>query len=87
MKSILKKRIKMKIDFKKMAYQLFYYSNIIVNYVFWGYFLLMIIYHFILNKNIPIVLSFLFFLLLGVYWGYNLARKAYDYLRENQESK
>ena len=75
----------MKIEIKKIAYQLYYYSNIIVNRIFWGYFLLMIIYNFFISKNIPIILSFLFFLLLGMFLGYNLARKAYDYLKAHDE--
>jgi hypothetical protein len=71
----------------KKIYKFYYYSNIIVNRIFWGYFLLMGIYRFFISKDIPLLLSYLFFLLLGIYWGYKLARKAYDYLKENQENR
>lgn len=54
---------------------------------FWGYFLLMVIYRFFISKDIPLLLSYLFFLLLGIYWGYKLVRKAYDYLKIHQEDK
>jgi hypothetical protein len=47
----------------------------------------MVVYRFFISKNIPLILSYLFFLLLGMYWGYKLARKAYDYLKEHQEDK
>ena len=50
-------------------------------------FLLMVIYRFFISKDIPLLLSYLFFLLLGIYWGYKLARKAYDYLKIHQEDK
>lgn len=72
---------------KNLVYKLYYYSNIIVNRLFWGYFLLMVVYRFVISKDIPLLLSYLFFLLLGMYWGYKLARKAYDYLKVNQEDK
>lgn len=72
---------------KNWVYKFYYYSNIIVNRLFWGYFLLMVIYCFFISKDIPLLLSYLFFLLLGIYWGYKLARKAYDYLKIHQEDK
>lgn len=72
---------------KKMIYKFYYYSNIIVDRFFWGYFFLMGIYRFVISKDIPFLLSYLFFLLLGMYWGYKLARKAYDYLKMHQEDK
>lgn len=72
---------------KNWEYKFYYYSNIIVNRLFWGYFLLMVIYRFFISKDIPLLLSYLFFLLLGIYWGYKLARKAYDYLKIHQEDK
>ena len=72
---------------KNWVYKFYYYSNIIVNRLFWGYFLLMVIYRFFISKDIPLLLSYLFFLLLGIYWGYKLARKAYDYLKIHQEDK
>ena len=72
---------------KNWEYKFYYYSNIIVNRLFWGYFLLMVIYRFFISKDIPLLLSYLFFLLLGIYWGYKLARKAYDYLKKHQEDK
>ena len=50
-------------------------------------FLLMVIYRFFISKDIPLLLSYLFFLLLGIYWGYKLVRKAYDYLKIHQEDK
>ena len=56
----------------------YYYSNIIVDRLFWGYFLLMVVYRFFISKEIPFLLSYLFFLLFGMYLGYKLARKAYD---------
>ena len=55
--------------------------------LFWKYFIFMVIYRFIISKDIPILLSYLFFLLLGMYWGYKLARKAYDYLKAHPEDK
>ena len=68
---------------KKIINKLYYYSNIIVDWTFWGYFLFLIIYHLFIDKNIPIFLSYMFFLLLGLYLGYKLARCAYDYLKNN----
>ncbi len=68
---------------KKNLYRFYYYSNIIVNRIFWGYFLVMAIYRFFISKDIPLLLSYLFFLLLGMYLGYKLARCAYDYLKNN----
>lgn len=78
---------KKKMKNKNWVYKFYYYSNIIVNRLFWGYFLLMVIYRFFISKDIPLLLSYLFFLLLGIYWGYKLARKAYDYLKIHQEDK
>ena len=72
---------------KNWEYKFYYYSNIIVNRLFWGYFLLLVIYRLFFSKDIPLLLSYLFFLLLGIYWGYKLARKAYDYLKIHQEDK
>lgn len=69
---------------KNILYKLYDYSNIIINRIFWGYYVLMFIYRFFINKDIPILLSYLFFLLLGISLGYNLARKAYDYLKTHQ---
>lgn len=69
---------------KGIIYKLFDYSNIIVDRVFWGYYLLMFIYRFFIGKEIPILLSYLFFLLFGLFLGYKLARKAYDYLKAHQ---
>lgn len=69
---------------RKLWYKFYYYSNIIVDNIFWGYFFLLAIYRFVINENIPILLSYLFFLLLGMYLGYKLCRKAYDYLKANQ---
>jgi hypothetical protein len=45
------------------------------------------IYRFFISKEIPPILSYLFFLLLGMFWGYKLCRKAYDYLKANQEKE
>ncbi len=72
---------------KKLIYKFYDYSNIIVNQLFWGFFLLMGMYRLFTGKDIPLLLAYLFFLLLGMYWGYKLARKAYDYLKEHQEDK
>ncbi|MPM36862.1 hypothetical protein SDC9_83466 [bioreactor metagenome] len=72
---------------KDLVYKLYYNSNIIVNRLFWGYFLLIVIYRFFISEDIPLLLSYLFFMLLGIYLGYKLARKAYDYLKANQEEK
>jgi len=66
---------------KKIIYQFYYKSNIIVDCTFWGYFLLMGIYR-ILIGDTPLLLSYLFFVLLGIFLGYKLARKAYDYLKQ-----
>lgn len=35
--------------------------------------------------NIPILLSYLFFLLFGLFLGYKLASEAYDYLKAHQK--
>ena len=72
---------------KDLVYKLYYNSNIIVNRLFWGYFLLIVIYRFFISEDIPLLLSYLFFMLLGIYLGYKLARKEYDYLKANQEEK
>lgn len=69
---------------KKIIYKFYYYSNVIIYWLFWGYFLLLIIYRFFINDHIHPLLSYLFFLLLGMYLGYILCRKAYDYLKANQ---
>ena len=71
-------------NLRKRIYQFYYYSNIIVNRVFRVYLVLIVAYHFFISKEIPIYLSYLFFLLLGIYLGYKLARCAYDYLKANQ---
>jgi hypothetical protein len=76
----------MKINIKKIIYQFYYYSNIIVDRVFWGYFLFIILYHFIISKSIPPALAYLFFTLLGLYLGYKFARKSYEYLKKNQKN-
>ena len=72
---------------KKIIYQFYYNSNILVDLIFWGYFLVMIIYHVFISEDISLLLSYIFFVLLGMFLGYKLARKAYDYLKANQESK
>ena len=69
---------------RKIIYKFYYYSNVIIYWLFWGYFIVMVIYRFVLNENIPILLSYLFFLLLGIYCGYKLCRNAYDYLKTHQ---
>jgi hypothetical protein len=68
---------------KKLIFNFFYYSNVIIYWLFWGYFFMMCIYRFFISPNIPILLSYLFFLLLGMYLGYKLCRKAYDYLKNH----
>ena len=35
---------------KKIIYKLYYYSNIIVDWTFWGYFLFLIIYHLFIDN-------------------------------------
>ena len=69
---------------KKIIYKLCYYSNVIIYWLFWGYFLLLIIYRFLVSECIHPLMSYLFFLLLGMYLGYKLCRKAYDYLKNHQ---
>ncbi|MBD9091599.1 MAG: hypothetical protein EGQ20_03595 [Bacteroides oleiciplenus] len=70
---------------KKLIYQLYYYSGIIVYYLFWGYFSIMMIIHYVFGKSIPPVLSYLFFLLLGMFLGIKLTNNAYDYLKKHQD--
>ena len=70
---------------KKLIYQIYYYSEIIVTNVFWIYFIAMMIYRFFIRKTIPLILSYLFFLLIGLFLGYRLCRKAYDYLKAHKE--
>lgn len=69
---------------RKLWYKFYYYSNIIIDNLFWGCFFLLFIYRFLVNEHIPSLLSYLFFLLFGMYLGYKLCRKAYDYLKANQ---
>ena len=74
-------------EIKKLIYKFYYHSNIIVDRIFWNYFLFMVFYRFVISKDIPVFLSYLFFLLLGLFWGYKLARAAYDYLKMHPEDK
>lgn len=69
---------------KKLIYQLYYYSGIIIYYLFWGCFSVVMIIHYFFNKPISPVLSYLFFLLLGLFLGVKLTNSAYDYLKRNQ---
>ena len=71
---------------KKLIYRLYYYSDIIVTNIFWTYFIIMMIYRFFISKTIPPILSYLFFLLSGIFLGYKLCRKAYDYLKAHKEN-
>ncbi len=54
------------------------YSHIIVVRVFWAYFLFFILFHEQLHK----VFTYLFFLVSGIYIGYNFAVFSYDYLNK-----
>ncbi len=69
---------------KKIIFKFCYYSNVIIYWLFWGYFFLLIIYRFFVSEYIHPLMAYFFFLLLGIYLGYKLCRKAYDYLKENQ---
>lgn len=69
---------------KKFIYKLYYYSGVIVYYLFWGYFSIIMIIHYILEKPISPILSYLFFLLLGMFLGIKLTNNAYDYLKKHQ---
>ena len=53
---------------KKLLYNLYIYFNVIIYYLFWGYFSIMLILH-ILDVEINIILSSIFFLLLGLWLG------------------
>lgn len=72
---------------KKLTYFLYYYSEVIVYYSFWIYFAILMALYFILGIAIPIILSYLFFLLLGMYLGVKFLRKAYDYLESHKDEK
>ncbi|SHF23929.1 hypothetical protein SAMN05444405_106114 [Bacteroides luti] len=52
----------------RLLYNLYIYFNIIVFYLFWGYFSVMLVLY-ILNVKINIILSSIFFLLLGLWLG------------------
>jgi len=52
----------------RLLYNLYIYFNIIVFYLFWGYFSVMLVLY-ILNVEINIILSSIFFLLLGLWLG------------------
>lgn len=72
---------------KKFIYFLYYYSEVIVYYSFWIYFGILMVFYFILGITIPVVLSYLFFFLLGMYLGVKLLRKAFDFLRGHKDEK
>lgn len=67
---------------KSFIKKLYQYSEYIVNYSFYTYF---IIYSVGVLFRKSIIYNYLFILLLGLFLGYRLARKACDYLEENQE--
>lgn len=70
-------------NFKKYMYKLCYYSGVMVYWAFWGYFFFLIVYRSFIDGNIPMPFDSLYFLLLGLYLGYKLARYAYEYLKKN----
>lgn len=67
---------------KKILYLFFLYSNYIINYGFYLYFFIYIIAK--LHKE-SIIYNYILILLFGIYLGYKLAIKAYDYLKKNKE--
>jgi len=72
---------------KKLTYFLYYYSEVIVYYSFWIYFAILMALYFILGIAIPVVLSYLFCLLLGMYLEIRILRKAYDCLESHKDEK
>lgn len=54
------------------------YFRILIFYVFWLYFLFIIIYN-VLGYEIGKIPAYIFWLILGLYWGYNLALQIINY--------
>lgn len=67
---------------KRKIWYLYFYSNYIVSYSFYIYF---IIYSFGALFRKSVVYNYILILLLGLYLGYKFADKAYLYLRNNKK--
>lgn len=52
-------------EIKKLIYKFYIILNIIVNRVFWNYFMIMVLYRFIISKNIRFIVLFIFPFYLG----------------------
>jgi hypothetical protein len=50
-------------------------SNSITLYIFWFYFLVIMVYYSLYSKDIPIIMGYLFWLLLGIRLGFLYAIK------------
>jgi len=66
---------------KSFYYKLFYFSEYIVNYSFLTYFVVYLIFRL---DAISIFFNYFIVFEFSLYLGYKLARKAYDYLKVNQ---
>ena len=70
---------------EKLFFWLCDYSQRIITYIFWIYFLFIILYGFFLeNDNIPLIMSYLFWLLFGIYTGFLLAIKVVNYMQSKR---
>lgn len=66
---------------EKIIYRLCYYSHVIFYYLFWSYFIILIIIHFV-GIDINTYLGYLFFLLLGLWVGSSTALAATRYMKK-----
>lgn len=66
---------------EKLVYHLCYYSHVTFYYLFWSYFIILIIIHF-LGIELNTYLGYLFFLLLGSWLGSSTALTATRYMKK-----
>jgi hypothetical protein len=76
------KRGKVDIKDKNIRDILYLYSWNIITYSFSIYFFIYLVFR--LDK-VSVIYNYLILFLFGIFLGYKLARKAYDYLKTNQE--
>ncbi len=61
------------------------YSQRIIAYIFWIFFLFIFLWYTIFSNNeIPKILSYCFWLLLGLYAGFNIAIQVVKYLQSKR---
>lgn len=68
---------------KKRIWYIYFYSNYIVSYSLYIYF---VIYAFAALFRKSVIYNYILILLFGLYLGYKFADKAYQYLKNNNES-